>query len=238
MLTDKDYNIAKKVVENFDLPADLGCDQESDEFNSDIIYNQLMTNVIGTCYVENGISKAVIIPENQNFVIKIPLTGQWYYAEVYNEETDEYEYEDDPAFEEFENANAPDESDYCWDELLCIEEAEENGFGAMFPETDFLGEVNGTRFYIQEKVQTSREFTPQVSEDSRSRSHAMDWGYNYGGEIWRAAIIEQYGEDFWIRFCDWARSDGHGKMFDDMHSGNYGYLNGRPIILDASGFDS
>jgi len=235
LLTDKDYNIAKKVVKNFNLPPEIGCDQENSVFNTDIIYDQLDDSIRNSCCIEYGISKVVIVPENENFVIKIPFGGMWYYEEIYNKDTDEYEYIDDPGFETFENADAPDESDYCWDEVLRIEEAEENGFGVLFPETDFLGEVNGTRFYIQEKVQTSREFTPQVSEDSRTRAKDMDYGYNYGNVIWRAAIIEQYGEDFWVRFCDWAR---RGKMLDDMHSGNYGYLNGHPIILDASGFDS
>ena len=217
----------------------MGTDEQDSYFDPEYIYAELRRTGATNYIVENGVSKAVIIFDDYDFVIKTPINGMWYYPEPeYNEEEDaeeELEYPD-PIFDTFTGAEADDSSDYCWDEVKKIEWAYCCGFEALFPQTAFLVEVNNRRYYIQEKVQTVREYKPKVSEESRTRAENMDDQYCHGSKEWRAAIIENYGEDFWIRFCEWDRQVG---TMSDMHSGNYGYsMDGKPIILDASGFNS
>jgi len=240
MLTEKDYEVAKNIVKNLHLPEQMGCESDDDVFNQDIIYDAIHNANInfGKYSVDNGISKVVIIPEDYNFVIKIPLTGMWYYEEVYIEEDDDWEYGEEMNFEQFTGAEYGDNGcDYCDDEVYRISMAEEEGFGKMFPVTSWLACKNGTNFYIQEKVHPSREYTPKISEESRSKSANLDPSYCHGSAEWRAAIIENYGEEFWKNFCIWDSAEG-GTM-RDMHCGNYGYnMEGKPVIFDASGFES
>jgi len=240
MLTKEDFALAKNIIKDLRLPEEMGCDSGDDEFNTDIIYNAMRESPLkwNEFTVENGISKVVIIPNDANFVIKIPLTGMWYYEETYNEEEDEWEYNEDPTFECFTGAEYGNcGCDYCDDEVYRIGMAEAEGFGKMFPQTDWLANMNGKNFYIQEKVHPSREYTPKVSEESRSKSANLDPSYCHGSAEWRAAIIENYGEEFWKNFCIWDSAEG-GTM-RDMHCGNYGYnMEGKPVIFDASGFES
>lgn len=192
MLTKIDFERAKKIVEGLVIPEEFGVNGETDEFDGWYDLDlQVRRCGLHNFRIDNGISKAVIIPTDENFVIKIPFNGITY--PVWNEETEEYS---DSYFEPFRGAEAPDNTDYCWDELCKIEKAEYAGFFNLFPETAFLEEENGVRFYIQEKVQTaSHAERPQVSEDSRNKAKQLDNYYQACGEDWRAAVIEFYGEN-------------------------------------------
>ena len=204
---------------------------EEEYFDSDDLAYQLADLNVGEFKIDNGVSKAVIIFEGFDFVIKIPFNGGWY--GWYNEETEEYE---DDYFEEFTRADSPDPSDYCWDECINIHDAYDAGFGALFPSTSFLCKVGSRRFYIQEKVKTSRQFMASPSENSRERAREIGRGYKYCSEEWRAMVIELYGEEFFMHFVEWCVTN-HNSILTDMHSANYGYsMDGAPIILDASGY--
>lgn len=236
MLTQTDFIHATEIIDCLSIPEQFGVNESSDDFDS--VYDlewQLHDAHIENFSIDNGVSKAVIIPDNSNFVIKIPFNGIKYYE--WDEETDEGE----DSFEFFHYADAPDSSDYCWDELIKIEDARKAGFGNLFPETAFVKEHNNTRFYIQEKVRTYNQAcrcggTPAISENSRDKAKGMDYHYSPCSIEWRAAVIEFYGEEFWKDFVNWDDMSCTGILID-MHSNNYGYtIDGRPIILDASGF--
>lgn len=235
MLTQTDFVCATEIIDGLNIPEQFGVNESSDAFDEYDLELQLRDINIGSFSIDNGVSKAVVIPNNFNFVIKIPFNGikyyQWDYAEGYGEE----------YFEPFQYADAPDCSDYCWDELIKIEQAYEAGFGCLFPQTAFVKEHNGKRFYIQEKVCTYSQAcrsgeTPAVSENSRNKAKDMDYHYSPCHVEWRAAVIEFYGEEFWKNFVNWDDANCVGILID-MHSNNYGYTtDGRPVILDASGF--
>lgn len=238
MLTLMDFKKAKDIVAGLKLPYRLGVCGDDQDFDRDWLYYQVSRVYSGPFYISNGVSKVVIVFDNEPFVIKIPFNGMVEYEWVYDEEADDGDYDyDNPIFEEFDGADAPDNSDYCWDEVIRIEKAEEAGYGDLFPDTEFLTEFDGHRFYIQEKVKlVGRTYPTEISEHSREVSESMDPRYQSGTDLWRAVIVELYGEDFWKNFVDW---DYFGNMgiLTDMHSGNYGYdEEGRPVILDASGF--
>lgn len=236
MLTLEDFETARAIAEKLNIPQEFGIDLEDDYFDPDDLVDQVSALNVGEFSVDNGVSKVVIIFDAFNFVIKIPFNGGWYNQTEYNEEEDEYECVD-RYFEPFSGAYAPDQSDYCWDECICISDACDMGFGALFPTTSFLCEVEGQRFYIQEKVNTMRHFHPTPSENSLTRAKNLDSDYRYCDTDWRAMVIELYGEDFLRSFIDWYRNDNSNHILDDMHGGNYGYrMDGAPIILDCAGF--
>ena len=134
MLTKEDFALAKNIIKDLRLPEQRGCDRGDDDVNTQIIYDAMRESPLkwNEFTVDNGISKVVIIPNDANFVIKIPLTGMWYYEETYNEEEDEWEYDEDPTFEEFTGAKYGDGGcDYCEDEVHRIGMAEADGFGRM-----------------------------------------------------------------------------------------------------------
>lgn len=231
MLTKIDYARAKDIVAVLSIPGEIGPEEDGSCDNDWLLY-QLGEGDI-SAQVECGISKVVIIPEDGNFVIKIPFNGMYHYN--WNED-DEDDY-GDSEFEYYYYACAPDHSDYCWDEVIKIEKAYEMGYGKLFPDTKFLQEKDGHRVYIQEKVRTARYFNPNdISEDSRKKAESMGKYYKKCDNTWRAAVVEFYGESYWKDFCDWDYlSDVN--ILSDMHADNYGYdMNGYPIILDASGF--
>ena len=233
MLTEIDYVLAAQIIDNIMIPREIG-PEEDGYVDKDWLWYQLRDSQI-EAQIECGISKLVIIPENSNFVIKIPFNGMYHCC--WNED-DEDSYGEE-EFEYYYNACAPDTSDYCWDEVIKIDKAYSMGFGKFFPETAFLKEKDGHRTYIQEKVRTARYFNPDdIPEDSRKKVESLSRYYKKCNNTWLAAVIEFYGEDYWIDFCDWDFNIANDmNILSDMHSDNYGYdMNGRPIILDASGF--
>ena len=231
MLKTADFEIARNIAMQLDIPEEFGQDMDADEFYSDWLEDQVAHLSVGEFNIDNGASKAVIIFSDFNFVIKIPFNGGWY--DQWDEENEEYS---DPYFEPFHGAEAPDTSDYCWDECIRISDAYDAGFGELFPTTTFLCEHDGRRYYIQEKVTTARGSHPTPSENSRTRAKSMDHKYWYCNEDWRAMVIEMYGEDYLRCFIDWCKSTDNG-ILDDMHYGNFGFsMTGAPILLDVSGY--
>lgn len=233
MFTKHDQEVAKQIIEGLDLPREFGVQEEDCEFDSDWISYQIGKVYSGDFSIANGVSKMVIIPAREDFVIKVPFNGMFHYE--WNDEEEDYDY-DNPDFYAFSEAKAPDESDYCWNEVISIEEAAENGFGSLFPKTEFFMEHDGKRYYLQEKVEVSLGYHPSISQHSRATAESMDPYYKCGNNEWRAAIVEIYGEDFWTNFVEWDKLNCMG-MLTDMHATNYGYdMLGHPIILDVSGF--
>jgi len=234
MFTAHDYEVAKMIVVGIHLPPQLGVNSSDDTFDSDWVDYEVSKNYSGDFHIDNGVSKMVIIPENEDFVIKIPFNGMYEYE--WDDDEEDYDWEN-PSFDYFTGAHAPDQTDYCWDEMLAIEKANKAGFGWLFPHTEFLMCQDGIRFYIQEKVRTSRAFHPVgLSQNSRDTAENMTYRYQSGNAEWRATIVEVYGEDFWINFVNWDDENRVG-ILTDMHSMNYGYdMSGCPVILDASGF--
>lgn len=228
MLTCLDFDSAIEIINKLSIPNHFDPDEGGDLIGAQIEDIGLKARI------EQGVSKLVIIPTDYNYVIKIPFNGFFDY--VWNDEAGECDY-DNLVFYYYLNACAPDTSDYCWDELIRINKAYDAGFEKLFPATAFVKEINGHRFYIQEKVRVARDFKPTgISENSRQKAETLTNYYKNCDDTWRAAVIEYYGEIYWKSFCDWNYINCID-MLSDMHSSNYGYdMNGYPVILDVSGF--
>lgn len=235
MLTIDNVRLAQEIVKTLDIPYSYGRMTDGDIYQYGLIESQL-SKEWGAYKVDWGISKAVIIFEELPFVIKIPFYGSWDFEGEYNAETDEYECGED-YFKEYQYAGESGSNDYCSAEEHVISEMEGVGFGALAPDMMCIGEHNDHNFYIQEKVRVFDYDEVQTTEDSLKRAREMEHEYWYGESEWRAAILDNYGEEFWKEFINWAHSRNFA-FLGDMHSGNIGYrFDGTPVILDLAGFD-
>lgn len=234
-MTDREKAI--EICKRLDFCADLAPEaDDGDPYFLDCIYSELGKD-FGDFEVANGATKGVLIFDDLPFVIKFPFLGMRYYD--YDKE--DQGYDDCYYVEEFKGADCEEHNNYCQCELERADAMVEAGFGEFVAKTELLY-VNefGYKFYIQEKVRTYGDcYDPktQPSEESRRKSASMDRSYKYCSEDWRAFVIDTYGEEKWMKFVDWTRLKDIS-LFNDMHSGNFGYrYDGTPVLLDISGFN-
>ena len=72
MLTQMDFVLAEQIIDGLDIPAHFGIDGDDDEFEGrDELASQIRNMGINDFALNNGVSKAVIIPDDSNFVVKI-----------------------------------------------------------------------------------------------------------------------------------------------------------------------
>ena len=231
MFTDAQLNQAMEIVSVLDIPMEFGSYEGDGGAACEMIRDQIDISGldIGEYDVASGISKAVIVPHDLPYVIKIPFHGQfcgdW-------DEDDHYQYD----FWFFEDACAEAPADYCRDELEKIDLMNHFGFGQLTVETRWLCEVDGQDFYIQEKVKCGRS-NFKSSAQSEETARSMERNYRIGPIEWLANVIEYFGESLWRQFVDWNLSEEEHYLIDDLHCGNVGLTyDGRPIMFDVSGF--
>ena len=171
---------------------------------------------------EDGASKLVIIPEDKDYVIKIPFNARYedFLCEYYD-----YSY------------------NYCEEECNLYEKIsfEENPlFAQFFLLLTKVREFEDWDVYIQPKCQIYNN----LEEEDRSKSYSKDSmmkvkskklrHYTNLPEDWLAAVTEvlkdvQHVREF-ILFLE------EYDITQDLHSGNIGYYNNKPVILDYAGF--
>lgn len=182
----------------------------------------------------SGASKVVLFPadEETDFVVKIPFSHD-------AERISWYEYDENFNAEEalFTGADEPDRWDYCKAETLYYEHAVEEGLEFAFLKTELIGYSNDFHpIYIQKKAEML---------ESREESHKKDWKecqfasnfctFNHlecFSDYWVADFLNCYGEEAYKKLHDFL-ADFH---IWDMHSGNLGYYNGKPVIVDYGGY--
>lgn len=167
-------------------------------------------------------------------MLKIPFFGQMY--TVYNEENGTYE----DSWEPFINGSGEFGNNYCETELFFYEEAVNYGVEKMFAAIEAFDVLKcGIPVYKQTKVR------PMNHTDSASRpktsAHSKKMAEKYDtlpfDKEWVAAAIEIYGEEFFKHFLTFI-DEVYPGIGRDMHYGNYGYtLDGKPILLDYSGWE-
>ena len=181
-------------------------------------------------YAASGVSKIALVAEELSHVLKVPFTGS--FAEVWNYETEEY----DEVWEDFYGGA---DGDYCLAEVEIYECAKDHGVECMFAKSELFGTLDcGIPVYIQERVipygcAASRSFTPTEKSLTKAKEH-------YRCEPcmadWKAVAIDLYGEEFLDKFFDFINNICP-ECSEDLHSGNYGFtVDGRPVILDYSGW--
>ena len=228
-----------KIIELIDIPNDFGvCEYDDFLREEEDIYNVLQRNDINA-EIRFGCTKLVIIPEESDYVIKIPFNGMWY--EVYNNETNDYE---DDEFIGFYKANDLGEDcvenwDYCENELCKYERAVEDGFGKFFPDTQFYNWKHSYPIYIQKKIckccadMWGDDFKKVSDNTSKYYAEHSDDFYCLP-EDWALAAIEYYGAEMMRKFCEYIQEH---HMHRDLHHANLGFdENNAPIVIDWAGY--
>lgn len=223
MFSEKEIEAARQIINGIKLPAE-------NEFTDSVPWEDICTNPyfkdmefeMGAVHINAGATRMVFIPEQYDFVIKVNFDG----TEVYDfdNEHDEYTFQ-------------PYQFDYNEEEMNRIRVATEAGFGSLFLEMEPVANVDGRDFYLQRKA-THVGFSSlvTVSADSRKKSESMkNTPEDHCHVLWRARVIELYGESFWKNLVKWDEVEVI-RLFDDMHGGNYGYCGDRPVFIDVGGF--
>ena len=185
----------------------------------------------------SGVSKAVIIPDDENFVIKLPFCGMW----------DNYE---------FNLFSVPDvgilhDTDYCARELYLYHLAKKCGVSEILVKNTYIGKINDEPVYKQKYVSTFRmyyedEFALEQDFDESvihtdKEINAMikscektGWKYSSYDHIfntWLVDVHNYYGEKKFVNILNFIST-----YLGDLHSENIGYDGDKPVILDYADF--
>ena len=136
-------------------------------------------------------------------------------------------------------------------EAIMYEMAKEANLAKFFPKTEILCEYNGIVFVRQEKIdfscrevdkRTARKFerisktaTSKIVGKMDKQFKKADHGAGYRRDLdpmWAKMAIVLYGKKACKALSDFVQENG----INDLHRSNLGYKNGKPIILDFSGF--
>ena len=118
------------------------------------------------------------------------------------------------------------------DAVLC-------GIERIFPETRvFYTNKYGITFYSQERITSSvgdDGAKPAVTfgKARENSSKATDkMYYKPSSNLWAIKAYQVYGKRFMRKVADFTKKH----RINDLHGGNIGYINNRPIILDFAGY--
>lgn len=176
-----------------------------------------------------GASKLVIEPYDEDYVIKIPYNGQYYSSSK--------------KFKSFLCANTSDKYfwDYCMTETLVWRMAKAENVHKAFAKERMIGMVNGHPIYVQQKAEVFTDSDSYYSDDESKREKTLDYCEQEGlspfydeGLIWQADALEYYGPTQFNKIMSFIEDNNIG----DFHNGNLGYIKNKPVFLDYSGFDS
>lgn len=172
-----------------------------------------------------GATKLTIIPENRDYVIKIPFNGEWRYGDCFS----------------FQGADSAYFDNYCEAEMNIYQEVKENGWEDMFLPLEYVGDFANYPIYVQQKIEllerNSIEQKNYSSKESKDKVN-KDYQYNRIGNLpsfWTASCLEVLGGSIekLRKFISFLYDTGIGS---DLHSANVGFLNGKAIILDYGGY--
>ena len=218
MFSEKEKEIARYIITGLCLPEEFDSDSDYDDYRDSSKMEEIESKV-GHVDFRGGASRLVLVPENHDFVIKVDFDGQ----SVWNER------EENLFF-------VPYQHQYSSKEYERTEKAKENGFSQLFLDMELVTVIHERKFYLQRKAQViGWNFGPVVSEESLEKSRSMSGMEKECHFVWRATVVEFYGEQFWHDFIEWNYANFIG-ILDDVHGGNYGYRNGRPVFVDVAGF--
>ena len=211
-----------------------------------LIFDYLPEKFLNSFNYDNGATKLVLIPQGADYVIKIPFDGSCssYTSYSYSSKRNSFGYYDrhytgHMTYDEsqpFKGAIYGGGWDYCYVEAVIYKKAEKAHIEKAFAKTQFIGEVAGHPIYMQQRVDP---FYRHIIDKDESSSDTSSTAYickkhNYSrfNLVWQTDVINYYGEAFFHRLMNFIKEE----EINDLHRGNLGYLNGRPVLLDYSGF--
>ena len=170
---------------------------------------------------EDGASKLVIIPEYNDFVIKIPFNGS------YNLMSEEY---------------IDFSQNYCETEIDLYEKiiAENPIFAQFFLPLTRVEEFEKYDIYIQAKCKTFNNTNNEERKSSYSKE-SLAKSTEFGKKVftrlpvdWIAGVLEVLKDESLLE--EFINVLDKYDIGQDLHYGNIGYYNNKPIILDYAGF--
>jgi hypothetical protein len=208
-----------------------------------------------------GISKAVLIPKDEKYVIKIPFKGainsysrtdsSWFGGSSSFSASSSYysDYESTDKYREFSGGGSgcytstgrPQDNcwDYCLAEALTYRLAKRAKVNYAFAKTKFLGYINEHPIYIQEKCTMFSEQHPQLENSytkqrtSSVRQYCLNKNYYSFNDVWLTDAYEYYGKNKFDKILNFIKDI----ELTDLHYGNLGYIGSRPVFVDYSDFN-
>lgn len=132
----------------------------------------------------------------------------------------------------------------CEQEARAYQSGKKYGIERVLLETRFVYESpNGTRFFMQPKISESHD---RVSRKTRQKAIRINktvrpkmcekicnsMYYDDLDRNWLSMVISLYGKRFCRSLEQWSKEN----RVNDLHNANIGYINGKPVILDYSGY--
>lgn len=134
--------------------------------------------------------------------------------------------------------------DYCQRELHNYEKARIYRVERILLPIEYIGEYGAVRVYLQPrftyshddmnpgKHNTLRKKLNNIPNRSKVLARSLNNLYSWVDREWYARVLQLYGKKFLYSFEKFSRD----ARLNDLHDGNIGWRNGRPIILDYAGF--
>ena len=134
--------------------------------------------------------------------------------------------------------------DYCQRELHNYEKARIYRVERILLPIDYIGEYGAVRVYLQPrftyshddmsdgKHNTLRKKLNNIPNRSKVLARSLNNLYSWVDREWYARVLQLYGKKFLASFEKFSRD----ARLNDLHDGNIGWRNGRPIILDYAGY--
>lgn len=199
------------------------------------------------CEVINGCTRLVIVPNDRDFVIKIPIDG--YYSTTYTYSDGEDYLSFDNGFE-IEDYNEAD-SYVLVDKINSIKGRRNPNINIMRIENEkyyksdlakelllpnlFVGYFNNIEIYLQKKVDTiwSNYRFNCCDTSIQALSEKLEKKYEYlFGKSFCYKLVEYYG----YKRTDKLMEELFNNNLKDLHYANIGMINNRPVIFDYGGY--
>lgn len=177
---------------------------------------------------EAGATKLVIMPEDRDYVIKIPFTGCY---DEWGDYTPFYGAED-----------AGFGADYCEAEQIYYSEARRAGYEKFFMKVYCVHSVERYPIYVQEKVDEFCRYTSYANQKKYISNESLKTVASNNLEVktqlpkyWLASCLTVLNgdEERLMGFVEFLEKTG---IKTDLHGGNLGYFKGRPVIVDYGGY--
>lgn len=172
-----------------------------------------------------GSTKLVLWFNNTDFVIKIPFEGEFHYNG-----------DDEEEFIPFCGNGC--NWDYCAVEETEYQRACESQIEQCFAKTSYFCTIDGHPIYKQPYVEMYNHFQEKshhTEEDSKKAQELYEKSDGVSGGLpkgWMADVVNYFGDKIFSRLLEFLSTSD----INDLHSGNVGYLNGAPVLVDYSGF--
>lgn len=134
--------------------------------------------------------------------------------------------------------------DYCQRELHNYEKARIYRVERILLPIEYIGEYGAVRVYLQPrftyshddmsagKHNTLRKKLNNIPNRSKALTSSLNNLYSWVDREWYARVLQLYGKKFLASFEKFSIE----AKLNDLHDGNIGWRNGRPIILDYAGY--